>query len=128
MRDKSVSKSLEEVAQSIVKTPPEDLGVGKLIRQDIALTLEHLNRHRVHHQEQLRSLLKAECYIGTELREVYHCTPKRSLEPLPDRGRLRKQLMKVEQERRKSLGAYEEGLRGLNEKLLGLVQKWDMIR
>lgn len=126
--EKSVSQSLEEMAQSIVeKSDSDTLGVGKILRQDIALTLEHLYRHRMMHKNQLHSLLKTECNIDTELWEVYRRTPIKSLDPLPDRALLRKQLQKIEQERRRLSFSYEEGMKGLHSRLLELVQKWEKI-
>jgi len=128
MKGKSVSKTLEEMAESIIDMPSANgLGVGNMIRQDIALSLDHLGRHRTLHRKQLCSLLKAECYIGTELKEVYQRTPLRSLHPLPDRDRLRKRLLKNEQERRKCSVSYEEGIQTFHKKLLELVQKWERV-
>ena len=82
---------------------------------------------RRNHRKELHSLLKTECYIETELKEVYHRTPIRSLHPLPDRGVLIKRLMKVEQERLKCVGDYGSVVCEIERRLLELVLKWDMI-
>ncbi len=125
---KTASQSLEEMANSIVNRPDGDIpGVGRILRQDIALALEHLERHRDLHRGQIFSLLNTECYIRTELKEVYRRTPIKSLDPLPDRARLRKQLQKVEEERRLLQKEYEGGLHRLHDKLLELMQKLERV-
>ncbi len=125
---KTASQSLEEMANSIVNRPDGDIpGVEKILKQDIAMTLEHLSRHRNLHRNHLRRLLNSECYICTELKEVYRRTPIKSLDPLPDRARLRKQLQKVEEERCRLSIAYEEGLQKLHGRLVELTQQWERI-
>ena len=97
--------------------------ITALIEEEVALAVEQLDSLRELHKEQLQGLLRAECYVGTELMQLQNLIPRWSLDRPPERERLHNQLSAIEVERRKHIAVYEDKLRGLYEKLLLLAQR-----
>lgn len=94
-----------------------------MVEQDIALAIEQLERLRELHKNQMRSLLRAECYLDTELMQLKSQTPRWSLDSPPERERLHHRLSALDAERRQQLAVYADKLHGLHEKLLSSIQK-----
>ncbi len=94
-----------------------------VLEQQIALTLDHLDRVRSLHHEQLRQLFRVELYVDTELlqrrpRPFSYIDVYR-----PERDRLKDKLWRLDDERRRLALMEQERVHGLFDRLLALVQK-----
>ncbi len=120
------SLNLEDEARDLVinmKTRQYSGSITTLLEQDIALTLEQIDRLRALQKGQSKSLRRTECYVDTELMQMEERTPRYSPYRFPERDKLQKRLFDIEAERRKHSVFYEDRLQGLQKKLLSLMQK-----
>ncbi len=101
--------------------------ITTVLEQDIALTLEQIDRLRELQKNQLRSLCRTECYVDTELMQMEERTPRYSPYRFPERDKLQGRLFMIEAERRKGSVFYEERIQGLQRKLLSLMQKHEQL-
>lgn len=125
------AEHLEQAARDLgcgVERTPGTFSIAVLIQQDVALTMEQIDGLRTLHRSQLRSLLRAECYINTELMDMEERTPRYSPYRFPERDKLQQRLFVVEADRRRQLAFYHERLQALQSKLLSLLQKHGQIR
>ena len=102
--------------------------IVSIVEQEVALTLDHLDRLREAHRRIHRSLLRHECYLGTAIiqREP---RPPVYLDPrLPERDRLRDRLRKIDEERRRWTVQYVKERQSLLDRLLSLVNKHGPLR
>ena len=106
-----------------MKTRQYSGSVTTSLEQDIALTLEQMDRLRSLQERQMTSLCRTECYVDTELMQMEERTPRYSPYRFPERDKLQKRLFSIEAERRKHGVFYEDRLQGLQKKLLELMQK-----
>ncbi len=100
-----------------------DWSVLSTIDHEIALTLDHIDRLRELGKQLGRSLLQSECYIGTELVQMEQRTPRYSSYRFPEREKLQRRLLAIDQERRRLAVTQEEQLRALHDRLLSLLNK-----
>lgn len=117
---------LEQAARGLgcgVERTPGTFSIAALIQQDVALTMEQIDGLRTLHRSQLRSLLRAECYINTELMDMEERTPRYSPDRFPERDKLQQRLFVVESDRRRQFAFYHERLQALQSRLLSLLQK-----
>lgn len=117
---------MEDKARELLadkRSKPYDSSIISLIEQEIALTLEQIDRLRSLHQNQLYSLSQANCYINTELMQMEARTPRYSPYRFPERDKLQHRLFAVESERRRESVFYEGQIQGLQRRLLSLMQK-----
>ena len=120
------TNSLEERARDLAK----DLGrrkettpVVSLLEQEIALTLDHIDGFRDLHKRLLRSMLRSECYVESDLLKIETYDPILFLFRFEARNDLKNKLLKLEIERRKLSLTYESELRTLWDRLLTLVNR-----
>ncbi len=128
----TITQDLEEEARNLVRTlntrQYSSLPITSLLEQDIALTLEQIDRLRNLQQRQLTSLCRTECYVDTELMQMEERTPRYSPYRFPERDKLQKRLFAIEAERRKQAASYEDKIQCLQSKLLSLMQKHKQLR
>ncbi len=124
---RTITQDLEAEARDLVRNMKirqySGLSITSLLKQDITLTLEQIDRLRDLQERQLRSLCRTECYVDTELMQMEERTPRYSPYRFPERDKLQKRLFAIEAERRKRAVMYEDRLQGLQNKLLSLMQK-----
>ena len=101
--------------------------VTSLLEQDIALTLEQLDRMQDLLNRQMTSLCRTACYVDTDLMQMEEGAPRYSPYRFPERDKLQKRLFDIEAERRKHSVFYEDRLQGLQKKLLSLMQKHEQL-
>ncbi len=122
----SFAKNLEALAQSIrdrVAIGGRSHTIVSMLEQDIALAVEHIQGLRTLNRTLLRSLLRVECYIDTEIMQREPREPVYVDERLADRDRLRNKLQKLEEERRRHAVTYREKMQELHDRLLSLLQR-----
>jgi len=128
-KEKRFAKRLEDTARDLVSSASKsvDFSVATLLEQDIAMTLDQFDGLRNLHNRQLKSLLRTECYVDTELMQMENRMPRYSPYRFPERDKLQKRLFDIEAERRKHGVFYEDRLQGLQKKLLSLMQKHEQL-
>lgn len=89
----------------------------------MALVLDHLDHLRDVDGDLEYRLLQSECYIDTELMQMEARTPRYSPARFPEREKLQRRLMGVEQERRRFIQQKEESLQRLHDRLLSLLNR-----
>lgn len=125
------TESLEEKAKKIVgddESYDRDSSIPSILKNKIALTVDHIERIKDFHQNQNSRFTKTELDIGTEILQLEDRTPRYSPYQYPEREKLQRQLMGVKTEKRKEETFYEDKLQGLHKDLLRLVQKYMQIR
>ena len=123
----SFTKNLEALAQSIrdqVATGGRNHTIVSMLEQDIALVVDHIQGLRTLNHTLLRSLLRVECYINTEIMQREPREPVYVDERLAERDRLRNKLQKLEEERRRQAVIYREKMQELHDRLLSLLQRY----
>jgi hypothetical protein len=123
-------KTIEELAREIIKKPLKDSwdnSIPGMIRREIALTVDQIKRLRDQHDEQFRRLLRVECYVDTDLMQLEQRQPRYMPYHFPEKEKLKQRLFDIENERRSLSLRLEEKTQGLEEKLLGLLNRHAII-
>ncbi len=118
--------SLEERARRLLRDrrfSDVDAPLLPIIRHDIQLTLDHVNGLRGLQREQLRSILRIECYTDTELMNTDPKPSQYFFTRRPDREKLRERLARLEQERRRLSLSMVERIQTLHDRLLILLNR-----
>jgi chromosome segregation ATPase len=126
MQRRNITHDLEQAARQLVAHMNARHGSDSIItsiEQEIAFTLEQIDRLQTLHKGQSKSLCKVECYVGTELIQMEARTPRYSPKRFPERDKLQNRLFAIEAERRKHSVFYEDRLQALQKQLLSLMQK-----
>jgi len=122
-------KSLEEKAEHLASVPTRELwdkSIPSIVRREIALTVDQINRQRDSHEKQLRELLRMECSVGTDLMQLEQRQPRYAPYHFPEKEKFKQRLFEIEKERRNLSLWLEEKTRGLEEKLLDLVNRCEL--
>lgn len=126
MEKENFSILMENEARDLVKNirhKNDNLSLTSLLEQEIALTVEQIDKLRQLNKDQFRSLLRTECYIGTDLMQMEERLPHESPLRFAEKDKFHLRLQAVEAERRKLSIFYEEKMRMFQRQLLGLMQK-----
>ena len=110
------------IASPHSSTDPID-PITSSIEREIALVLGHIDRADTLQEDLEHRLLQSECYIGTELLQMEARTPRYSPFRFPERDKLQRRLLNVEQERRRLIVQREKPLQELHDRLLSLLNK-----
>ncbi len=127
MQRRNITQDLEQAARDLVanmKARHDSDSITTSLVQEIAFTLEQIDRLRALQKGQSKSLRRTECYVDTELMLMEARTPRYSPERFPERDKLQKRLFDIEAERRKRSVFHEDRLQALQKKLLSLMQKY----
>lgn len=122
----SFTKGLEQRARNVLGSPDRQAGHfsrSSLFKDEIALTLHHIDRLRAREQDMMQSLLQAECYIDTELMQMEQRTPRYSPYRFPEREKMQRRLSRIAEERRRLTVTEAERLDALHNRLLSLLSK-----
>ena len=123
-------KSLEDIARQLAGGSHKtmwDNSIPSIVRREIALTVDQIKRLREQHSKQFRRLLRVECDIDTDLMQLRPHGPHQSPHIHPEREKLKQRLFDIEKERRNLSLKLEEKTRGLEGKLLDLVNRHEQI-
>ena len=124
------SKSLEEKAEFLASVPKRELwdkSISSIVRREIALTVDQINRLKKKHEEQFRRLLRIECYVDTDLMQLEQRIPRYVPYHFPEREKFKQRLFEIEKERRELSLKLEKETRGLEDKLLSLVNRCELM-
>ncbi len=120
-----IAASLEEQARTLTSrlSDAQESPVISSLRREFGLTLEHVQNAKHLFSEQMRSLVRVECYVDTELMQMEQRTPRYSPYRYPEREKLHRRLHQVGGERRKLVAAHEERVQRLHDRLLDQLNK-----
>jgi len=125
-----ITKFLETKANQLEKSLDRDIwdiSIPSMIKREIALTVEQIDRQQKLYEDQLSKLLQAECCINTELIQMEDRTPRYATHRFPEREKFLRSLLGIEAERRKLTTHLEEKTRSLEDHLLSLINKHEQI-
>lgn len=124
------TKSLEEKAEHLASVPKQerwDKSIPSIVRREIALTVDQINRQRDAHRKQMQKLFQAECSVGTDLMQLQQRIPQYTPYHFPEKEKFKKRLFEIDKERRNLNLRLEKETRGLEEKLLDLVNRHEQL-
>ena len=124
------TKSLEEKAAHLALVPKReqwDKSIPSIVRREIALTVDQIKRLKERHDEQFLRLLRIECYVGTDLIQLQQRIPQYAPYHFPEKEKLKQRLFEIEKERRNLSLKLEEKTQGLEDKLLSLVNRCELV-
>ena len=124
------TKSLEEKAEFLASVPKQeqwDKSIPSMVRREIALTVNQIKRLKEKHEEQFLRLLHIECYVDTDLMQLEERIPRYAPYHFPEKEKFKQRLFEIEKERRNLSLKLEEKTRGLEEKLLSLVNRCELM-
>lgn len=118
---------LESWARRIVDRdrdkPGAESDVERVLTRELELVLSHIEQSRDVHARQLRSLVRVECYVDTELIHMEQRTPRYSPYRFPEREKLQRRLMAIEAERRKLAAEQVSEIGRLHDRLLTILNR-----
>jgi len=124
------AKSLEEKAEQLASVPKReqwDKSIPSIVRREIALATDQIKRLKKKHEEQFRRLLRIECYVDTDLMQLEQRIPLYAPYHFPEKEKFKQRLFEIEKERRNLNLRLEEKTQGLEDKLLSLVNRWELV-
>ena len=122
---RSFTSDLEAKARGVVAREQDagDRPIEQVVSRELALILDQINQTKDVHARQLRSLLRVECYVDTELIHMEQRTPRYSPYRFPEREKLQRRLMAIEAERRKLAADHQVRLTQLHDRLLATLHR-----
>ena len=124
-----ITSALEEKARAISYSLDEVASAPhSMLEQEVALALEHLVRTREQHEEQLRSLLRSECSVDSDLMQLdsYHLRQFRYL--FQARDSLKTKVLQIKRERRQLMREHQKTVMESEEKLFRLISQLHGLR
>lgn len=109
------------------ETQGGESGLIGVTEDEVALTVDQLDHWRTLEKQNLRSLLRVECYVATELVQMEQRTPTYSAHRFPEREKFQRRLADLEKERRVARVRFAEKRHDLEARLLGLLQRRAML-
>lgn len=126
----SVVASLETRACQVMQrfAKPAQPTPTSMLEEQISLLWEHLQRMQIVHQEHLRSMLHAECYVDTDLMALDCNNPVLWQARNTVRDRLKDKLLDLARERRIALVNHERDRRVLEDRLLQVLTEHELLQ
>ena len=124
--DESFAVRLEVLARGIAQNETasrETWSPRSSLDDQIRLTLHQLDQTRARSRTASDSILREECYVGTELRQMEDRTPRYSPYRFPEREKLQRRLGSLAQERRRLEFLHGDKLDEFHDRLLSLLGK-----
>lgn len=124
------TKSLEEKAEFLASVPRREQwekSIPSIVRREIALTVDQIKRLKEKHEEQFLRLLRIECYVDTDLMQLEERIPRYAPYHFPEKEKFKQRLFEIEKERRNMSLRLEEKMQGLEDKLLSLVNRCELL-
>jgi len=91
------------------------------------VTLDHVDNLKSLHEKLQRSLLRSECYVGSDLLKLVSYNPRIYAAQFKVRDNLKNKLLKIEIERRKLTLTMDHDLRNMMDRLFNLLVKHDQL-
>ena len=86
-----------------------------------------MKRLKEKHEKQFLRLLRIECYVGTDLMQLEERQPRYAPYHFPEKEKFKQRLFEIEKERRNLSLKLEKETRGLEDKLLSLVNQCELV-
>jgi len=119
-------ETLEERAQRLASgfdSRNWDNSIPSTIQREIGLTLDHITRQQMLHDQQMLRLLRIECYVDTDLMQLERRIPRYTPHHFPEKEKFKKRLFEIEKERRNLVLRLEDRKQTLEDKLLSLMNR-----
>ena len=100
-----------------------DTSILSMLRREIALKADQLDQVKYLTKDQMRQLLRQECDINTEIKQLRQGIPWYTASRFPEEQKLQQRLFDIEKERRKLNTQYHDKRKTLEDHLLDLVNK-----
>lgn len=97
--------------------------IERVLARELELVVGQIEQSRDVHARQLRSLVRVECYVDTELIQMEQRTPRYSPYRFPEREKLQRRLLDIESERRKLAAEHASGVSRLHDRLLVILNR-----
>ena len=123
-------KSLEDKANELAAESgiyKWDTTIPSMIQREIALVTMQLEDIKFHSRHEMKTLLRQECDIGTQIKEYRQSIPWYTSAHSPEEQNLRQRLFDIEKERRKLTTQYHDKRKTLEDRLLDLVNKHEQL-
>ena len=124
------TKALKKKADQLIgdsNSNKWDSSIPGVIRREIALTVDQINRLKELHEKQLQRLLRVECYVGSELMQMEQRTPRYSPYRFPERDKLQQRLFNIGKEHRNLTLHLQDKKQSLEDRLLSLINKHEQL-
>jgi len=118
--------TLLEKARALVACHKDQLwdsSIPGTIRREITLTMDHIAHQEAFHEKQLKELLRTECAIGTDLKQLEQRIPEYTLDYFPEKEKLKQRLFDIEKDRRQLNLRHQEKIHTIENRLLNLIHK-----
>lgn len=124
-RTSTFSSGLEARARAIVspRDAETDDPVTSAVTDEIALTLDQIDRTRDLHKRLQRDLIRLECYTNSELMQMEARMPRYSPYRFPEREKLQRRLIGLHGDRGRLAMEEDRALTGLQRRLLESVHR-----
>lgn len=93
------------------------------LQREISLVYNQLRRTKKLHEEQLLRLLRIECYVESELKEIELRLPPYSSNRYPELEKLQRRLFEIERDRRAVKLRLEDKVQELEDRMMSLSNK-----
>ena len=121
----SVAERLEELARALAPSKVQATATPRAqLGHQIALLVERLERFRAAHRRQLRSILREECRIGTDLKRILSYEPRIYQHSSDQRLGLKRRLQRLGTERRQLTCNYERDAADQQDRLFKLLWQY----
>lgn len=123
-------KTLEDKADQLAAEAniiQPNTSIPEILRREIALTVDQIQRLRDRHDEQFRRLLRLECYVDTDLMQLQQRIPRYAPHHFPEKEKFKQRLFDIEKERRSLSLRIEEKTQSLEDRLLNLINKHEQL-
>ncbi len=126
---KRFSRVLEERGRPLADSAARqwDASIPGILRREIALVVDQINRLKEVREEQLGRLLRVECYVDTDLMQLQQRIPTYAPYQFPEKDKLKKRLFEIEKQRRDVRIHHEDRARTLEGRLLDLLNKHEQL-
>ena len=128
----SLHDLLETTARAIrekAAVPTAEATPASVLELQIAFWSEALDQTRAHHRDLLRSILRAECYVGTDLMQLDSYAPAKIWHHRFDaRDNLKNKLLQLDAERRRLAATHDRDVRDVRARLLDLLVQHAFLR
>ena len=112
----SFKKTLEKKGKELAASSSKkswDNSVSSIVRREIALTVDQIQRLKKLYENQFKKLLQQECAIDTDLIQLEQRIPRYSRYIFPEKEKLKHRIFLIEMERRDLSLRLEEKTQGL---------------
>ena len=125
-----ITELLEAKAHQLKRSLEEhrgDSSIPAMLKREICLTVEQIDRLRQSHEKQMLKLLELECDVDSELMQIEQRTPRYSPYRFPEREKVQRRLLTIESARRQLETRLQEKEHSLEDRLLSLINKHEQL-